>query len=452
MTNIGNTRTVAILIIGDIVTYFFSLVLTLIIRYGDIPGRSLIAIHAPAFALLIVVFIIINFSAGSYERQSNLARNNVIPLLLKSQIVNALIGIAFFYFAPVAIAPKANLFIYMGVSTAVLLVWRRIMFPVFNVAKKETAILVGSGDEISDIKEEVNSNSQYGLNFKEVIAGGFDSTATSDAIAEAVKKTGATVIVADLNNRVIESAMPYLYSLIYSGVQIVDAGKMYELIFDRVPLSMVGDRWFVEHSSSALGNRRMYDSFKRVIDVFVAFVGGVVSLIFYPFVILAIKFEDKGDIFIVQNRIGKDGKPIKIVKFRSMTGNDEGNYDQSGMTKFKETTVGSFLRKSRIDEVPQFWNVLKGDLSMVGPRPELPNLVSVYEKQIQYYNARHLVKPGLFGWAQIYHEAHPHHAVATEDTKDKLSYDLFYIKNRSLAVDLKIILRTMQILMKRVGR
>lgn len=452
MTSIGNTRAMAILMVGDIIAYLFSLVLTLTIRYGELPGRSLIFSHLPAFSILIALFILVNFSAGTYERQSYIARNKVIGFLLKVQIVNAAIGISFFYFAPVVIAPKANLFIYVVVSTAILLVWRKIMFPVFNVSKKQIAILVGNGEEVSDIKEEVNNNSQYGFIFREFIEPESDAAKTSQAISQAVNRTGATVIVADLNKGSTESAMHYLYSLIYSGLQIIDAGKLYEVIFDRIPLSMVGDRWFVEHSSSALGNRVMYDSFKRVIDVVVSLIGGLVSLIFYPFVYVAIKLEDKGPIFITQNRVGKGGKAIRIYKFRSMSGNDEGRYGHNGVTNNVVTNVGSFLRKSRIDELPQFWNVLKGDLSMVGPRPELPDLVSIYEKEIQYYNARHLVKPGLFGWAQIYHEAHPHHAVATEDTKDKLSYDLFYIKNRSLAVDLKIILRTLQILMKRAGR
>jgi lipopolysaccharide/colanic/teichoic acid biosynthesis glycosyltransferase len=135
-----------------------------------------------------------------------------------------------------------------------------------------------------------------------------------------------------------------------------------------------------------------------------------------------------------------------------MSGNDNGKYGAAGVTKNVVTRVGSFLRRSRIDELPQFWNVIKGDLSMVGPRPELPSLVAIYKNEISYYESRHLVKPGLFGWAQIYHESHPHHEIATEETRNKLSYDMYYIKNRSLMLDLKIVLRTLQILIRRSGR
>ena len=134
-----------------------------------------------------------------------------------------------------------------------------------------------------------------------------------------------------------------------------------------------------------------------------------------------------------------------------MTHDDKGEYGTD--TKPAQVTrVGAFLRKSRIDELPQLWNVLKGDLSLIGPRPELPELVKHYTEEIPYYNVRHLIKPGLSGWAQIYHDQHPHHAVATLETKHKLSYDLYYIKNRSFLLDLKIALRTLKTLVTFAGR
>jgi lipopolysaccharide/colanic/teichoic acid biosynthesis glycosyltransferase len=116
------------------------------------------------------------------------------------------------------------------------------------------------------------------------------------------------------------------------------------------------------------------------------------------------------------------------------------------------TKIGSFLRKSRIDELPQLWNVFRGDLSLIGPRPELPEIAKVYEKEIPYYNVRHLIHPGLSGWAQIYHENHPHHNADINETKNKLSYDLYYIKNRSLILDVKIAMRTIMTFLSRSGK
>ncbi len=441
-----------LLVIGDLIVYLFSLILTLAIRYGSLPGRSLLLSHLPSFILLFIVFILVTFSAGLYDKQVAFIRRQIQGILLRVQIINIFIGIVFFYLAPVGIAPKANLFIYFVVSTILLFVWRMIMFPVFSISKKQIAILVGNGEDIFDLKVEINSANGYGVYFKEHIYTELNNPKIQDKIDQSIKDNSANIVVVDLHNKDLEHLVPYLHSLIFKGIKVLDASKFYESIFDKIPLSMVGKTWLVENSSTSLGNRTIYDFLKRIIDIVVSIIGGLISLIFYPFIILAIKLEDKGPIFIKQERVGSNGKSVKIIKFRSMSGNDNGQYGQNGTTTLRVTRVGKFLRVSRLDEIPQFINILRGDLSLVGPRPELPKLVEVYQKEIPYYGVRHLVKPGACGWAQIYHENHPHHGIATEDTKDKLSYDLYYIKNRSLLLDIKIIFRTFQILIKREGR
>ena len=131
-----------------------------------------------------------------------------------------------------------------------------------------------------------------------------------------------------------------------------------------------------------------------------------------------------------------------------MTSNDHGKFDA---TQNRETQVGKFLRRTRIDELPQIWNVFRGDVTLIGPRPELPYLANVYQQDINYYNMRHIIKPGLSGWAQIYGR-HPHHGINTEETANKLSYDLYYVKNRSIFLDIKIILQTFKVLFSFVGR
>jgi lipopolysaccharide/colanic/teichoic acid biosynthesis glycosyltransferase len=167
-----------------------------------------------------------------------------------------------------------------------------------------------------------------------------------------------------------------------------------------------------------------------------------VSLVFYPAVYLLIKFDDGGSVFFEQDRIGKNNKLIKVKKFRSMSA------DGSNIV----TKTGKWLRKLRIDELPQLWSVLKGDMSMIGPRPEIPSLVRHYEEEIPYYNVRHLIKPGLSGWAQLYHTDPPKVSADSEKTRRKLSYDLYYIKNRSFMLDLKIALKTVKALLSRSGK
>jgi lipopolysaccharide/colanic/teichoic acid biosynthesis glycosyltransferase len=164
---------------------------------------------------------------------------------------------------------------------------------------------------------------------------------------------------------------------------------------------------------------------------------------------LLIKIEDGGKVFIRQERVGQGGRLINILKFRTMSIDDGGEGD---LVREKHITrIGNLLRKTRIDELPQLINVLKGDLSLIGPRPELPNLVRLYEKDISFYNVRHLIKPGLSGWAQLYQKDPPKFGTDYNQTKVKLSYDLFYIKNRSFILDIKIALKTVKVLLSKSG-
>jgi lipopolysaccharide/colanic/teichoic acid biosynthesis glycosyltransferase len=305
---------------------------------------------------------------------------------------------------------------------------------------KQKGIIVGSGEEMKELLEEVNNNPRYGLEFISSVdldrASGVDF---QDEILQRVYSEEVQIIAVDLKNEKVEPILPHLYNLIFSRVKFIDMYKIYEDIFDRIPLSLVRYNWFLENISTE--SRISYDILKRVMDIILAFVAGIISLVVYPFVFLAIKMEDKGHIFFEQERIGKNNKIIKVKKFRTMK--------EDGSCKI--TKIGKWLRALRIDELPQLWNVFKGDMSMIGPRPEIPNLVKNYEEKISYYNIRHLIKPGLSGWAQLYHTDPPKVVVDNEKTRRKLSYDLYYIKNRSFMLDLKIALKTIKALLSRSG-
>ncbi|MDE2116964.1 MAG: sugar transferase, partial [Patescibacteria group bacterium] len=267
-----------------------------------------------------------------------------------------------------------------------------------------------------------------------------------DILAE-VERQHPSVIIADLHDERVQALLPKLYNLIFAQVRFIDMDRVYEDIFDRIPLSLVRHHWFLENVSTA--PKFVYDLMKRLMDILIALVLGILSLVLYPFVALAIKIEDGGPIFITQIRVGKNDRQVKIVKFRSMT---IAAQDETGASKPQSVTrVGLFIRKTRIDEVPQLWNVVRGDLSLIGPRPELPQFVSVYEREVPFYKIRHLIQPGLSGWAQIYHKTPPKFAASREDTAMKLSYDLYYIKNRSFLLDLNIALRTIKELLSRKG-
>ncbi len=193
----------------------------------------------------------------------------------------------------------------------------------------------------------------------------------------------------------------------------------------------------------------MYELSKRLMDILGGVLGTIIFVIVFPFISLAIVLETGFPIFYSQPRLGKGAILFNIYKFRTMKQNAE----EDGIKNAQEndprvTRVGSFLRKTRLDEMPQFWNVLRGEMSLVGPRAERPELVAEYQKQIPFYRARLLVKPGLTGWAQINYG----YVATIKETVVKLEYDLYYIKHRTLGMDFSIVLRTIGTVIRRTGR
>ena len=437
---------------GDIIFFLLSLWISLALRGLSFPSAELFRTHLVPFGLLFVVWVIGFYIAGLYDKHTITLQSRLPSILFNTQVANSIIAVLFFYLIPFfGIAPKTLLFIDLIISFFIILSWR--MYGYFLIGRRdpEKAILIGSGDEIKELYEEVNANPLHNLHFvTSVDLSRADNPGFWGEIIERVYAEDISLIVLDLTSQKVEPVLPYLYNLIFSKVRFVDMHKIYEDIFDRVPLSLLTYNWFLENISTH--PRVAYDALKRVMDIVISLPFALVSLIVYPFVYIAIKLDDGGPIFIAQERVGKNNKLIHILKFRTMTGNDNGQYGKEGTTSLRATRVGAFLRTSRIDELPQLWSVLKGDQSLIGPRPELPQLVKLYEKEIPYYNVRYIIKPGLSGWAQIYQENHPHHGQAVNETKEKLSYDLYYIKNRSLWVDIKIALKTIKTLLSRVGK
>lgn len=437
------------LFIGDVICFLLALWFTLGLRFQTVPSWPVFMEHLTAFGFLFIIWVIVFFIAGLYEKQTVLFKQRLLGSLLNTQIFNSLLAVVFFYFVPYfGITPKTILFIYLVLCFALLFLWRVYGHYLFTSKTPEWALLLGTGATLVELSKEVNSNPRYGFTF--VAALDVNQLTNIDfqkSVVQKIKADGISVVVIDLEHKNIENKLSDFYTLLFSQVRFVDMKTLYEEIFDRVPLSTVDYQWFLENVSLSVNTT--YDLLKRAVDVAISLLLGVLSLVFYPFIYLAIKLDDQGPIFINQKRIGQHGKLINIKKFRTMSFNDEGG------DKAKEnhhTKVGPFLRVSRLDELPQLWNVLKGDLSLIGPRPELPAIATAYEKEIPYYNVRHLIKPGLSGWAQLYHTNPPKRAVNVEETKNKLSYDLFYIKNRSLGLDLKIILKTIKTLLSRTGK
>lgn len=441
-------REPALLLIGDILSFYVALWAMLFVRYLEVPSMDLWNVHAVPFSLVLLVWLFVYFVAGLYEKHTLILKSKIGSVILNAQITNSVIAFLFFYLIPYfGITPKTNLFVFLVLSFFMSLYWRLTLYAALEGKKKQQAIIIGSGNELKELETEVNNNARYELSF--ISSLDLDRTETIDFKREIISRIfeeNVSLVAVDFKNEKVEPFLPQLYNLIFSGVRFIDMHKVYEDIFDRIPLSLVKYSWFLENVSASA--QKGYDIAKRVMDIVLSLVLGVASLLVYPCVWIAVFVDDRGPLFFRQERMGQNNKVISIIKFRSLPVHSESD----GMSKTIEPTrTGRFIRKTRIDELPQLWNVFRGDLSMIGPRPEIPALVKLYEKEIPYYNIRHLIKPGLSGWAQLYHTEPPKFAAQVGETKKKLSYDLYYIKNRSLMLDIKVALRTMKILLSREG-
>jgi len=444
MTTAFRPRTL-VLFMGDMLSLILALWLSLFLRAFEVPPQWLFVAHLEPFSLLFVAWVAVFFIAGLYENRSIiLARRALSATLLIAQTFNIAIAALFFFFVPLfGIAPKTLLFIYLGVSFILILLWRAVLAP--RLWNPEPAVAVGGGVEIQELARALNAAHRAPARIVGLVDP--DEADLAGELRAAVARYRVRMVIADWDNPRVSAVFGDISSYIAAGVRFFDATGLYESMFGRISLHRVDNRWVARHVSRY--GHTLYDPLKRAMDIAAALVLGAVSLVFYPFLIIAIKLQDGGPVFYTQVRVGQNNKPIVMRKFRSMSGTD--NSSEVLKSKLMVTPVGRILRTTRIDEIPQLWSVLTGDLSLIGPRPEFPALVEEYVKNIPYYNLRHLVKPGLSGWAQLYHDNHPHHGTEVEATQEKLSYDLYYLTHRSLMLDTTIALKTIKKLLTRSG-
>jgi lipopolysaccharide/colanic/teichoic acid biosynthesis glycosyltransferase len=348
--------------------------------------------------------------------------------IFKTMIPAGILAIFIFYLVPFfEIAPKTNLIIDLFVSFLFIWMWRKINFTRAIKRSKIKVFFLGKSKEAEEFSDFLNRRPQLGY-------AAIDDFSSAD------------IIVAPEQIRQDEKTAQILYNMILVGNNIVNFEKFYESITGRVPIALISEVWFLENMAETKG--QTYEKAKRMMDVLFSLVLFFVFIIICPFVALAIKINSAGPVFIKQKRVGKNGKIFEIIKFRSMyalapDGSAEENKNQGwskpGKKDSRVTFVGNIIRKTRIDEIPQVLNIIKGDLSFIGPRPERPEFVKELVETTPYYSMRHLVRPGLSGWAQIHFGG-----AAAKDAPIKLQYDLYYIKHRSLFLDFLITLKTIK--------
>ncbi len=449
-----------LLLIVDASLLFFSLYIGLTLRYLSTPDKNLWNEHLSLFVPIFILWLLIFYINSLYDFRKFINRNKLIEQISKSVLAAFLITIIFFYLLPSSsLSPKTNLIIFTISFYVFFLLWRtafsfinRKYIPAVNVA------IIGYNEIIRKTISIIQKNEQLGYKVNFIlgdrnnvlieIADHYKIDLLDDVnqLSRLIKKYKINVLILEKDISEMKDLQKTLFNLLPTGINYCNLTKFYEEISGQIPLEILNKGWFLENLN--LANKRNFERIKRLYDLSLSFFVLLLSLPFWPFIIIAIKLDSKGPVIFKQQRVGKNGKNFKFFKFRTMR-IENNNFNPTSKNDPRITKLGRFMRQTRLDEIPQLINVLKGDMSFVGPRPERPELSKDLSSNIPFYNIRNLVKPGITGWDQISGE---YHSPSIEDTYKKLQHDLFYIKNRSFYLDLSIILKTIKTAMGREGR
>lgn len=425
----------SILLLGDIFIMCVALFLALAARNNNLIPQF--GAFFSSFFILYIFWLVVIFILNLYDL--NFFKNPMdffFGLITFSALAFSS-GVAYFYFRPqLYMTPKTILVLNVLVFAVLFVVWRY-MFNLLLEAKgiKDKIVIIGSNSRLKEIMPQINK-------IYEVLAI-FDKDLTSNKIEELkntvlLKKVNSVLLVTDIYSG--KDLIKQIFSNLPLTLNYIDFNDLYEFIAKKIPLERVDEAWFLQKISKP--EEKLEQITKRLFDFVLSIVGLILFVIFLPFIAIIVKRDSEGRIFYAQERVGKNGKLFLIRKFRTMTETPTQDKETwREVNKDNITRSGKILRRLHLDELPQAWNVFKGNLSFVGPRPEWVELAKIFEKEIPFYKQRYLVKPGLFGWAQINFPA----SRSVNEAREKFEYDLYYIKNHSLLLDIEIILKAVKL-------
>ena len=334
--------------------------------------------------------------------------------------------------------------ILFGTISIFQIVFRYVV--IMGIVEKQKILFIGENDYTEDLLESIKNDEQYKFigSIKE------DNKDMKKKILKICDVRKPDIIVDFMENLLVDPKfVDKLLQYKLAGLQYYNYLEFYEAYENKLPISHLSPKWFLENTGFEIYHNNFNLKAKRLLDLLFAFLIGVCVAPIMVVAAIIVKLESRGPIFFIQERIGEGNKKFNIVKFRSMTTDAEkdgpkwATKNDNRVTKF-----GKIMRLTRIDELPQLWNVLRGEMSFVGPRPEREFFIEQLEKEIPYYNLRHTVKPGLTGWAQVMYP----YGASVEDAYRKLQYDLYYIKHHDILFDLKVLLKTVTIVIFGKGR
>jgi lipopolysaccharide/colanic/teichoic acid biosynthesis glycosyltransferase len=415
-----NSLRIWLLIIPTLGWFYVGLFLTLGLWYPHGLGGVEWTIHVLNFSIVYILWMVAFFTYQLFDLDSLRSLPKMMVRLMAVFVALVVIAVVYFYFQPqLLITPRRFLLVHVLISGIGITIWYSLVHLVLPRTWVRTIFAHETIPNEQDLANFVREHEFLGFRYQGV--------ATPDNA-----HSGALIIFpsrADIDAPSVQS----LYALRRRGVRFVEFYDFYENLTRKVHLDTLNELWFLSYID--YGSHQFSDIIKRIVDIILGLIAGVVFVTLFLPLALLIKLSSPGPIFFKQPRVGKDGIPFILYKYRSMSGGATNTWTQVGDSRI--TFVGKWLRRLRFDELPQVINILRGDMSFVGPRPEQVHIVEELKEQVPYYDERHIVKPGLTGWAQLHV-----YAGNLEETRRKLQYDLYYIKHRGFLFDMEIILRT----------
>ena len=399
--------------------------------------------------LLLLVFYYLVF--GEIFLLYNLKMSNNRYTVVRSITLVAVFTTVFYIFTPFLppVLPHNRLqIIYLFIVLSLpVVVWRFLYTSlIFSPKYFKSIFFIGESAKIKSILKEIDKdnihNLQGYLSDKEIKGVDNFHDISSVNILSLVKEGSATEIIVSFKGllpEAVESLNKQLFLLLQRGINIISYETFYEEVTERVPKEYLQNNFYKHLSLSKNNNNRFYLFGLRFFNIIISMIGLIVLLFLIPILYLGNLIGNRGPFFYSQERVGQNGKKFNIFKLRTMVKNAETREAiWASKNDIRITTFGRFLRNTRLDELPQFYNILKGEMSFIGPRPERPEFVKDLEDKIPFYAIRTVVRPGLTGWAQVNYP----YANTIKDQEIKLRYDLYYIKERNVFIDFKILIKT----------
>lgn len=444
---------------GDVLLLYLGLYFALFIRYSGLPLASIIAPLYNALSILFGVAVVILFVVGLYDIGRSKNTRAFFFKIFISALVWMLLAIIFFYVRPTSdVTPKTTLALVTICGFGLIAIWRAIYNRFLSTTFLKTKVIfAGLQSEALELASFLGKQPELGYQVLGFITLAHETNALglpqATSLIDLTKKTGdAEIIVVSPTLAKNPGVLGGLYQALFRQASIVTLDDFYEQILGRVPPFIFSEAWFITNLHEQ--QKKIYDRARIMFDYVIAIIMGAVFIITFPFVALAIKLTSSGPILFKQIRMGRGETLFTIFKYRTMQALTKNGSAEIGGPQFasindaRVTTVGMFLRRTRIDELPQFWNILKGQMGLIGPRPERPEFVAELTREMPFYALRHLIKPGLTGWAQLHRS---YYGTISENLL-KLEYDLYYVKHRSPLLDLSIVLKTINVLVRFMGR